>query len=250
MSRRWIGGVLLSLWLALGWSPCAQAHLRDYLVNQSYYTTKRGEVEVELHNDMNFSEADNDESYHSQHQIELEYGVLDHLQLAYYEVYTWDRAKDWERDAFKIEAKLRLAEAGQWPLDVAFYTEYKNPDGHRRVRSDELENKVILSRDLGPWNLVGNFIFSKDLNNGNPWEFEYTAGVSYALTARTRLGLEVQEALGDSDVFGRLGHRELLLVPGIYTSLTPHIRLVAGPAFGLTRYSDEFQLRSIVEVEF
>ena len=109
---------------------------------------------------------------------------------------------------------------------------------------------MILSRDLGPWNLIGNFIFSKDLNNGNPWEFEYTAGVSYALTARTRLGLEIQEALGDSDVFGRLGHREFLLVPGIYTSLTPHLRLVVGPAFGLTRYSDEFQLRSIVEVEF
>ncbi len=250
MSLRHIGVGVVALGFSVMASSVADAHLRDYLVNQSYYTTKRGEFEVEFHNDMNFSEADNDESYNSEHQIELEYGVLDHLQVAYYEVYTQDRAKDWERDAFKIETKLRLAEAGQWPVDIAFYTEYKNPDGHRRVRSDELENKVILSRDLGSWNLIGNFIFAKDINNGNPWEFKYTAGLSYALTPRPRLGLEIQEALGDSDVFGRLGHRELLLVPGIYTSLTPHIRLVAGPAFGLTRYSDEFQLRSIVEVEF
>ena len=229
----------------------AEAHLRDYLVNQSYYTTKRGEFEVELYNDMNFAEADNDDSYNSQHQLEVEYGLTDHLQLSYYEVYTWDRAKDWERDEFKIEAKLRLAEAGRWPVDVALYAEYANPDGHREVNSDELENKVILSRDFGPWNVVGNFIFEKQINTHSDWEFEYTAGVSYALTPRTRLGLEIKETLGDSGEFGfRRKDHKAFLVPGLYTSLTPHVRVLAGPAFGLTRVSDDLQLRSIVEVEF
>ena len=228
----------------------AEAHLRDYLVNQSYYTTKRGEFEVEFYNDMNFAEADNDDSYNSKHQIEVEYGVTDHLQLAYYEVYTWDRAKDWERDEFKIEAKLRLGEMGQWPVDVALYTEYKNPDGHRDINSDELENKVILSRDFGPWNIVGNFVFEKTLNTSSHWEYEYTAGVSYALSPRTRVGLEVKQGLGDSKDFAFNGDQKLLLVPGIYTSLTPHVRILAGPAFGLTRSSDDLQLRSIVEVEF
>lgn len=229
----------------------AQAHLKDYLVNQDYYTAKQGEFEVTFWNDMNFAEADNDDSYNSKHQLELEYGILDRLQLAYYEVYAWDRGQDWERDEFKIEAKLRLAEAGQWPLDVALYTEYKNPDGHRDVRSDELENKVILSKDVGPWNLVGNVIFEKPLNNGGPWEYEYTAGISYALTPRTRLGLELKEGLGDSDDFEVFSSRKpLYVVPGIYTSLTPHVRVLIGPAFGLTRASDDLQLRSIVEVEF
>ena len=247
MSRWGWSGVIV---LVMGWCASqADARMRDYLVNQSYYTATRGDVEVELYNDMRFSEADNDDSYNSKHQIELEYGVLDHLQLGYYEVYTWDRANDWERDAFKIEAKLRLAEAGQWPVDVAFYTEYKNPNGARRVHSDELENKIILSKDLGPWNVIGNVIFEKPLNNGEPWAFEYTAGVSYALTARTRVALEVQEALGDSDWFGGLGRRELLLIPSVAANLTPHIRVLAGPAFGLTRRSDDLQLRSIVEIE-
>ena len=183
--------------------------------------------------------------------MEFEYGVLDRLQLAYYEVYTWNRAKDWERDEFKIEAKLRLAEAGAWPLDVALYTEYKNPDGHRDVASDVLENKLILSKDVGPWNLIGNVIFEKPLNSGAPWGYEYTAGVSYALTPRTRLGLEIKEGLGDSDDFEVFSSRKpLYVVPGIYTSLTPHIRVLIGPAFGLTRASDDLQLRSIVEVEF
>ncbi len=225
--------------------------MRDYLVAQPYYTAKRGEVEVEFHNGMNFTDANNDESYHSTHQIELEYGLTNHLQVAYYEVYTWDRQKDWARDAFKIEVKARLADAGRWPVDVALYTEYENPDGHRRVHSDVLENKVILSKDFGPWNLTGNFVFEKPLNNGRPWEYEYTLGVSYALSPRTRVGLEVLEGLGDSKDFRVFGRNEkLYLVPGMYTSLTPHLRVLVGPAFGLTRVSDDLQLRSIVEFDF
>ena len=229
----------------------ASAHLRDYLVTQPYYTTRQGECEIELHNDMNFSEADNDESYNSKHQLELEYGVTNHLQLAYYEVYAWDRPKDWQREAFKIEAKLRLFEAGQLPVDVALYSEYENPNGHRRVHSDVVENKAILSKDFGAWNVAGNFVFEKQVNRHRHWEFSYTLATSYGLTPRVRLGLELQETLGDSDEFGlRRKDHQLQLVPGIYASLAPHLRVLVGPAFGLTRASDDLQLRSIVEWEF
>ena len=244
--RLGVGGVLVG-WLIAPTTAWARA----YLVNQPYDTREAGEFEVELWNDMNFKEADNDDSYSSKHQLELEYGLTDHLQLAYYEVYVWNRRNDWERDGFKVEAKLRLAEAGQWPVDVGVYTEYKNPDGPRDVRSDALENKVILSKDIGRWNLVGNFVFEKTLNTHRDWEFEYTAGASYALTPRTRLGLELKESLGDADEWGiRRNDHTLVLLPSVSTSLTPHIGLVVGPAFGLTRASDDVQLKSIVEVEF
>ena len=85
----------------------AFAHLRDYIFNQGYHTSRKGEFEIELHNDLNLREADNDGSYSSKHQVELEYGVTDHLQLAYYEVYKWDRRDDFERDELKIEGKYR-----------------------------------------------------------------------------------------------------------------------------------------------
>ncbi len=249
-ARRWGIGLAVG-WIMLGAGMAAEAHMRDYLLTQPYFTAGKGEFEVELHNDFNFVEADDDDTYASKHQVELEYGITDHIQLGYYEVYTWDREKDWERDAFKIELKGRFAQAGQWPVDVALYTEYKNPDGHRDIRSDVLENKLILSKDFGRVNVAGNFVFEKELNSGEPWEFEYTAGVSYAVTPTTRIGLEIQESLGDSGEFlQQLEEREILLVPGIYANITPHVRVLAGPAFGLTRGSDDFQLRSIVEVEF
>ena len=249
--RNWrrIGLVMAAAWGILSFGGEAQA--RYYLVNQSYQTAEKGEVAVELWNDVNFAEADNDDSYHSKHQIEFEYGVTDHLQLAYYEVYTWDRAKDWERDAFKIEAKYRFADAGQWPVDVALYTEYKNPDGHRDVSSDEVENKVILSRDLGPWNVVGNIIFEKTINTHSDWEFEWTAGANYKLTPRIRMGLELKETLGDAGEFGlhRKDH-ECYLIPSVALHVSEHVGILVGPAFGLTRASDDLQLKSLVEVEF
>ena len=244
---------LAVLAVGIGWcghAAVAEAHLRDSLLNQSYYTAKRGEVEVELWNDMYFPEADNDDTYHSTHQVELEYGLTDHVQLAYYEVYTWDRAQDWERDAFKVEVKARLAEAGQWPVDVALYTEYKNPDGHRGDHSDELEQKLIVSKDLGPWNVIANAIVEKKLNTGDAWELAYTAGASYGLGARTRLGVEVKQELGGLDALEFNGRTPFYIAPVLAASLTPHIRVVAGPVFGMTRASDDVQLRSIVEVEF
>ena len=250
MTGREAGWWGLGVWVAGLAVFASDASAREYLLNQAYDTAKRGEVEVELYNDMHFTDADNDDSYNSKHQLEVEYGVLDHLQLGYYEVYTWNRADDWERDEFKIEAKLRFAEAGRWPADVALYSEYKNPNGHRAVHSDELENKVILSKRLGPLTLVGNVVFEKTLNTGSHWAYEYTAGLSYDLTPRIRLALETQQGLGESGKFGINRNHPWYLVPGLSVAFGPHVKLLAGPAFGLTRGSDDFQLKSIVEVEF
>ena len=240
----------IGVWVVGAGMPVAEAHTRDYVLNQAYYTTKRGECEVELHNDMNFPEADNDGSYTSTHQVELEYGVTDHLQLAYYEVYAWNRTDDWQRDAFKIETKYRFAEAGQWPVDLTLYIEYENPNGTRASHSDTLENKLSVSKNMGRWNVTANFIFETALNNGDPWEYEYTAGISHELTPRTQLALEVKQGLGDSEDFHFDSTEPLYLMPTLATTLTPHVRLLAGPAFGLTRASDDLQLRSIVEIEF
>lgn len=251
--RAWTTGIVLAAGLMAA-AAQAEAHMRDYLLNQGYYTAKKGEFEVELFNDFNMPDTGDQDTFNSKHQIELEYGVLDRLQLAYYEVYSWADARDenWDREEFKIEAKLRLAEAGQWPVDVALYAEYINPDGPRDANSDEIENKIILSRNFGPWNVVGNFIFERPINTSADWAFEYTAGVSYAVSPRTRVGFEVKEGLGDESDFGidDWDEHEFYIAPGIYHSFTDHVRVLAGPVIGLTEDSDDLQLRTIVELEF
>lgn len=229
----------------------AFAHMRDYLLNQNYYTARRGELEVELWNDYNMKDFDNDGTHSSRHQIELEYGLTNRWQWAYYEVFKWDRKDDFERDMFKIETKYRFFESGELPVDVALYAEYKNPNGRADRRSDALEGKLILSKDLGPWNFIANLITEKEINTHGFWKFEYTLGASYLLNPKTRLGVELKESLGDADAFGiRRKDHKLQILPGIYTNLSPNVRLLVGPAFGITRATDDLQIRSIIEVEF
>ncbi|MBI3616007.1 MAG: hypothetical protein HY211_05775 [Candidatus Omnitrophica bacterium] len=248
--RRVTGGLAL-LFAILVAQGTALAHQRDYIFNQSYYTTRKGEFEVELYNDFNMPNTEKSNTFNSLHQVELEYGITSHLQLAYYEVIKWNRAKDWQRDALKIEAKYRFLESGELPVDIALYGEYKNPNGRQDKASDEIEGKLILSRDFGLWNVTANLITERKINEHEDLQWEYTLGVSYPLNSKVRLGLELKETLGDQGEFGihRKEH-ELQLMPVIAASFTPHSRILFGPAVGLTHAANDLQLKSIVEIEF
>src|SRR5262249_34951650 len=63
--------------------------------------------------------------------------------------------------------------------DVA---EHNSVTRHEHER--ELETKLILSSDIGLWNVAENFIGVKNLTGG-PWEFGYAFGVSRQLAAST-----------------------------------------------------------------
>ena len=251
MKKFWMSAIATTgIFLALN-PGTAFAHMRDYLVNQSYYTTHKGEFEVELYSDLNLTDVRDDKTTNSGHQAELEYGITDHLQLSYYELFKWDQSENFQQDAFKVEGKYRFLESGELPVDIALYTEYKNPNGHQNIASDEIETKLILSRDLGPWNMTANFTAERQINHQENWQLEYAVGISYPVNPRIRLGLELRETLGDSSEFGFGGkNRELQLVPGIYANITPHTRVLFGPAIGLIQSTDDLQLKSIVEIEF
>lgn len=229
----------------------AYAHMRDTIFNQGYHTSRKGEFEVELYNDLNLKDVDNDDTFGTRHQVELEYGLTNRWQWAYYEVFTWDRTNDWQRDSFKIETKYRFLESGELPVDVALYGEYKNPNGRQDSSSDEMEGKLILSKEWSRWNFIANLIVERKINEHEDLQWEYTAGVSYFINPKVRLGFEVKENLGDQGEFGirRKGH-ELQGMPVVAVSITPHTRILFGPAFGLTKAADDLQLKSIVEIEF
>ena len=181
---------LLAAGCCLLWAQPSEAHMRDYLLNQEYYTAQRGELEVETFNDLQLHEADNSDSYGSKHQLELEYGVLDHLQLAGYAVWAWEQGEPVMWDEWKAELKTRLCEAGTLPVDVALYLEYANNNGSPPDDSDTLEGKLILSKTWSRWNVVTNWVMEKEIQSANRWEHEWTAGVTYAWTPRFKTGLE------------------------------------------------------------
>ena len=233
------------------WTSPSEADLRDYLLNQGYSTAERGEFEVETFNDLHLHRANHSDTYASNHEVELEYGLTDHFQLAGYAVWAWEQGAPVAYDQWKAEVKYRLADAGTLPLDLAVYLEYANQNGSPPDDSDTVEGKVILSKDWRQWNATVNLVAEKQIQHASAAAFEWTAGLNYGWTPRLSTGLELQETLGTRHDFGlhRTEH-ELYLMPTIGWSPTPHSKILIGPAFGLTRATDDVQIRTMVAIEF
>src|SRR5580692_9376644 len=122
-----------------------------------YETLPKGSIEVETYADYTplraTSASTGNLTYYgaSQFQTEFEYGITDRLELGLY--VTWvptpsgvnadSVSRLTEGNGFKERLRLRLAEPGQWPLDVGLYGEVVENDVEI-----EFEGKVLLSAEL------------------------------------------------------------------------------------------------------
>ena len=111
-----------------------------------------------------------------------------------------------------------LNEADRSLLEITGHdsiADYRIPnDIGRQVTERALETKLILSSNVGGWNISENFISEKDLNESDPAEFGYAIGISrpLALAASPRpcllcrenftAAVEVYGGLGDVNGFG------------------------------------------------
>lgn len=221
--------------LSLAASP-AQAHLRNYLDTYGYYTLEKGESEIELWNDLNNPDEGDD---YWVHQTEFEYGVTDRYTVGVYAVF-----KEGEGfSAFKLENRVRLAEPGELWVDPAFYIEIKDANGHKD--EDEVESKIILSKDIGRWNVSWNGIieFEREIKatGGDEWEMESAMAIGTAYNGGWRVtpGVELYSA-----------EHATRIVPGLYIDLAKDVRLNIGVGIGLEENADDAQLKSILEIEF
>ena len=133
-----------------------------------YETLPKGELEDELYGDMTPLRIQTAAGFRSEPsyvlQNELELGVTDRVELAWYQVFeatpdaTGGGSNTMTFDGFKWRARVRLAEAGQWPLDVALYFELE-------TLHDEwsLEEKVIVAKRFGLFHWMANLWVEQEL---------------------------------------------------------------------------------------
>lgn len=226
--------LLIAVAASIAAAPPVHAHLRDYLFTIPYWTSPKGQYELEIYND--YRRTDSDQGVFL-HQTEFEYGITDRLAAGVYAVLEKKGAGSFDYVRTKLETTYRLAESGRLPVDPALYLEYKIGAGDR---DDEIEAKLILSKDFArTWNVTANAIFEKERSSGADWETGYTIGVSRWLSPKMTAGLELKGGEGTA-----------YILPGAYLTLKPGVRLNIGPAFGITGKSDDFQIKSILEFEF
>lgn len=216
----------------------ACAHLRNYLVNYGWYTLEKGRVEMELWTDYRRPDVGDSKADFWAHQTELEFGVTDRYSLGLYGVFV----EGVGYTAAKLENRYRFGHKGEWPVDLAGYLEFKKANGDKN--EDEIEGKLILSKDVGNLNLVANPILAYEREEEPSGEKEWELEKALALGAAYPLG-KVTPGL---ELF--LAKEKTQVIPGLYIDIIPNVRLNLGVAFGSGEEANDVEYKSILELEF
>jgi hypothetical protein len=225
---------LCRLTLALiAFAAAAQAQESPYIVTYDHYLEEPGSLEVEYFSTYGTQRSGND--FHA-FWSEFEYGAT-----AWWTTELYFDGQTTFNDStiftgFRWENRFRLLQHEQF-INPVLYIEYeqisdadkilKEVEGHdvesnhavpnaatRREHNHELESKLLLSRTFKGWNIAENTIATKNLTDGNPWEFGYAIGTSRPLALKAWakkcslcrenfiMGVEMYGGLGDRYSFG------------------------------------------------
>lgn len=192
---------------------------------------------------------------------EVEYGLTDKLELAFYFQFSSDPGSSTGENALRFDgvkqrARYRLAEQGDWPIDVSLYLEIAE-------LSDEVEveAKVNLARRFGPVRLMVNLWLEHEFyySGEREWVLHPTAGITWQVRPWLHVGLEYwlhwELGAADEGSFNAAAHHFLgpafmLQFKRVWWSVAPYIRL---DGFGRpAERGDEFGrlwVRSVIGID-
>ena len=223
----------------------ARADRRTMIRAYEFQTQPKGNLEFEPWNTIEAPRSSFADSVLVQ-RAELEYGITDRLDLALYHVFErGGPAADFAEYHFsdwQLETRYRLAEKGEWPVDVLLYLEVERPVDFNRPF--ELEEKIILEKDFGRFALVGNLVGAQHLGRadlGRTWEVDF--GARYELMPQLRVAAEFWTT---HEFVGQDVSRNYYLGPSISVA-TQKLWFQIGAGFGLDAAQDQqMQIRSVL----
>lgn len=238
--------LLWTLAFILSWPERGWAHVRHFVWTEQYNTLPGNTSEVESWTTFKMPSRHQTNENSFEYQGELEYGVTDHWTVAHYERWITknqtgsDDATTYE--GFKFESKYRFGEKGKYWLDPLIYLEWAT---HPREEDhpNEIEGKIVLSKDFGKWNATYNQIMESELGSGGRTEHNY----SFALGYETLPGFHVGgEAFGNYWKPGS-NRNEISMGPTVAYE-HEHFWIAVGTAFGVNHAADDWEARVIVGI--
>ncbi|MDD2661055.1 MAG: hypothetical protein PHY54_15480 [Methylococcales bacterium] len=180
--------------------------------------------------------------------IELDYGLTDKIDFAYYLNLARPDGQGLQYAGSKFRFRGRFAEAGELPVDMGWYSEIEWWSSKFNDDQVEAEFMLTMQKDVGNWTFIVNAPDIDKVIVGNNrsavFEVGYRGEASYQMTDRTRLGLQFFGAPGKVNDVTPIGQQQHYVVPTLHTLLFNTIPSSFGLGFGLTQGSDLFFLKA------
>lgn len=168
---------------------------------------------------------------------EVEVGLSDRLELGLYVVSAGALGADGVALNFhgiRQRLRLRLAEAGTWPIDVSLYAEVSELHD-----AFEIEGKINFERRFGAVDFLLNLSAARELywSGGGETELNPSGGVAFELSPSAMLGLEYrldgEFAEGESEIGHWLGPAAMWQGKSLWWTVSPSAQLGAEEGEGL-----------------
>jgi hypothetical protein len=213
----------------------AFADQKNYVWTYDYGTLARGSSEVEFYQTAVTKDIQTRNASDWKQQVELEYGITDHLDAALYQMYEQPADGAMSYAGYKLRLRYRVAERNQLPVDLLLYAE------HQVNITDEnaFEGKLIFAKDIGNMNIAYNQIYERGYIEKKD-KHEYAAGVSYLYVPWLSIGIESK---------GSYTEKEYAAGPTI-AWMGNRIWANIGAVYGLNRKTNDREVRFLLGVPF
>jgi hypothetical protein len=187
----------------------AHADLRSFTHTYEYATMPEGKTALEIWHTQTRSTSDSNSPQILESILEIEHGITEHWDLAFYQVFEQVAAgalsENFHLSEAKLETRYRLAERGEWPVDTLLYLEVAKEFGESLY---EFEGKVIGARDFGDVTVAANAIVEvkvgKDAAETEP-EVGWAIGATYQAHPKVRVGVETWGAYEEEELYANAG---------------------------------------------
>ncbi len=219
-------------------SSLGSAEPRAFTHAYEYPTLPEGDTEVALWHQQSRDVWDQVSAQRFEQQLQLGFGVTDHLEAALFTVFTQATNRDFAFSTLRGMLRYRLSDRGS-PVDVVVHVEGAKEFGEGVY---DVSGELDLSRDFDRLTVVANALvvvaLGHDVPDAKP-HLAWAAGATYELVAKLHAGVEIWGSRVDGVTRAELG-------PAVGVQASAKLWLALSAGFGLDHDSDALSGRLIV----
>lgn len=228
----------------------AVAEVRAFTETFEYATQPEGTTTVQLWHTGRRVTWDNDYSEQLEQRIQLKHGVTEHWDVTTTTILTQSGRTGLHLDRVLVGPRYRFADRAEWPVDLMLALE-AGKVADRSIYPIEL--RLIVARDVDRLTFAANGIglvrVGKDLVDDVEIDLGWSAGASYQLHTKVRLGAETWGHTLDEGPQPATDDLRVSAGPVLHVAPAPTFWATATAGFGLTAAADVFAVRVLLGIE-